>query len=98
MLDFLLWLRCCNVSNRAHIWLYSVQLNIPIRKFVYGHWQMSRWGGTAVFITIIFWYQVYVMENEAFILVKFQWFLVTNIKQHGTVEWSFSSLFMEMQA
>ena len=42
--------------------------------------------------------QVYVMENEAVILVKFQRFLVTDIKQHGTVEWSFSSPLMKMKA
>ena len=71
---------------------YHLVQYLPIIKFVHCYRQMSwrRW--TAVFIPIIFWYQVHVMKYKTFVLVKLECFSKADVKQHGTVKDSISCL------
>jgi len=53
-----------------------------------------RW--TAVFITIIFWYQVHIMKYKTLVLVKLERFFKADVKQQGTVKDSISCLLKEI--
>ena len=62
------------------------RISIPVFVFCYGNCKMKWSTLTRVHVTGIFWYQIYIMEHIAVIVLMLLCFYITNIHQCCTVE------------
>lgn len=53
--------------------------NLPVFHFINCNWKMTRKWWTGVHVTVIFWYQIHIMEYKAMETVLFQSFLISCI-------------------